>query len=155
MEELSHQTVDGEFDGSSEISNCNMALWAGGGKTQGEGIAARAEKARAWARSTMGDSVEAETAAGRNGPGQAGIMRRWHSEWLGSAGSTMSRKMPWLLPFSYLTAHTIARHKTAKTTRKTEQGSLRTVVPWNAELTLRSQEEIGEETGKCHQISYS
>ena len=53
----------------------------------------RAEKARAWARSAMEDSAEAETAAGRNGPGDAGIMKVIQ-QWLGSATSTMNRKYP-------------------------------------------------------------
>lgn len=154
------ETSNGGWWTLMAVQKLAAAIWHSLGRrrkdTRWRHCCKRAERARAWARSTMGDSAEAETTAGRNGPGQAGIMKV-AQQWLGSAGSTMSRKMPRLLPFSYLTVYyqCFPLAKTAKTTRKTEQGS-QNCSSLKCRVNLKKlKEEIGEETGKCHQISYS
>ena len=84
MEELRHQTVDGEFWWQFRNEQRQYAtLWRGGGKTRWWWCYKREEKTRAWARLTLEDSAETETTEGRNWRGEARIMKVIQ-QWLGS-----------------------------------------------------------------------
>lgn len=126
-------------DGSSEISNCNMAL-SGQEERHKVRHCCKGRKGQAWAGSTMGVSAEAETAAGKEWSGTG-----WNHEG-GTAiaeavlESTANRKNAWscfLSPTSQSNTMLPIGQERPRLPGK-QNKSLRTVVPWNAELTLES-----------------
>lgn len=158
MEELSHQTVDGEFWWQFRNQQLQYGtLWAGGGKTQGEGIAAREQKRpereldQQWGtQQKPRPSGKEWSRTGWNHEGGTAMARQcWkHNEQENALASSF------LLPHSLLPMLPIGQDGQDYQENRTRESENCSSLKCRVNLK-KLKEEIGEETGKCHQISYS
>lgn len=145
-------------DGSSEISNCNMAL--SGQEEERHKVKALLQESRKGQRrldQQWGDSAEA---GGRSGKEWSGT--GWNHE----GGTAMARQCwkhneqenalasSFLLPHSLLPMLPIGQDGQDYQENRTKESENCSSLKCRVNLK-KLKEEIGEETGKCHQISYS